>query len=63
MENKVNTYRAHSYFTDNAAGLMQFMQSKGKENKEEEKENRMMNGNVAAAPVAQKNTQSAGRGK
>ena len=47
MTNNINTYKAHSYFTDNSNGLMQFIQSRGKEYKEEEeekeKENKGMN--------------------
>lgn len=43
---EINTYRAHSYFIDNSYALMQFMQSKGKENE-------MKNNNVFAAHAPQ----------
>ena len=46
MTDEINTYRAHSYFTDNSYALMQFMQSKGKENE-------MKNNNVFAAHAPQ----------
>jgi ADP-ribose pyrophosphatase YjhB (NUDIX family) len=46
IEEEINAYWAHSYFTDNSDGLMQFIQSKGKENEG-------INGKVLAAPVVQ----------
>ena len=51
MAININTYKAHSYFTDNSNGLMQFMQTKGREN-QEEKENQGMNNNIPPAPIA-----------
>ena len=51
MADYINTYNAHSYFTNNTNG---FMQSRGKESKEEEekKESKGMNNNILAIPVA-----------
>ena len=51
MADYINTYNAHSYFTNNTNGLMQ---SRGKESKEEEekKESKGMNNNILAIPVA-----------
>lgn len=52
MADNINTYNAHSYFTNNTNGLMQFMQSRGKESKEEEKENKGISNNILTIPVA-----------
>ena len=49
MADYINTYNAHSYFTNNTNG---FMQSRGKESKEEEKENKGISNNILTIPVA-----------